>query len=171
MRFLWPCAGNDDLRKMKGWCEKFALNNLRFRVPPPKVLPPNELEALKAVFKFYDKDSSGSVTAEELIHTGLLDKDTARKYVFEKDADGDGDIHYGEFIAWLCHEDQLVVSRVIGTATLGNAAAYKGDDRLRVEMLPKAEKKQEREKVKYMSCHVPLHRQPQKHNYSSTFRP
>merc|ERR1712228_172559 len=87
---------------MKGWCEEFALHNARWRVPPPRVLPLNELEALKAVFKYYDKDCSGSVTAEELIHTGLLDKETARKYVYEMDSDGNGELSITEFCELLC---------------------------------------------------------------------
>lgn len=115
MRLIWPCSSMDDLKKMRTWCEEFALTNAKWRVPTPKVLPASELEALSAVFKYFDKDASGTVTAEELVHSGLLDREQATRYLSEVDTDGSGEMAMIEFCEMMCPNGY----RAVGTSMKG----------------------------------------------------
>mmetsp|Transcript_66992 Transcript_66992/g.122179 ORF Transcript_66992/g.122179 Transcript_66992/m.122179 type:complete len:695 (+) Transcript_66992:141-2225(+) len=120
MRLIWPCSSVEDLKKMKQWCEEFALTNAKWRVPTPKVLSANELEALSAVFKYFDKDGSGTVTAEELVHSGLLDREQASRYMAEIDTNGDGEMALNEFCEMMCPNGyRATTSSMIGTDDAG----------------------------------------------------
>jgi calcium-dependent protein kinase len=61
---------------------------------------------LKAAFSFFDKDSSGSISLEELKmclqnEDYTLDDDSLNKLMTEVDADHNGQIDYSEFIAMM----------------------------------------------------------------------
>jgi len=101
LRIVWPCSTNADLKVMRAWCRENAIS--AWRSPTPRKLAKDELEALSAVFRFFDNDSSGSVTIEELILSGLMDKETATRYMAEVDGpDGDGELNMMEFCELFC---------------------------------------------------------------------
>jgi len=102
MRFLWPCAGVPELKQMKAWCEDFALSNARWRVPTPKVCPPSRVEELKAVFRYFDKDSHGAISSEDLVRAGLMDRETAWKCFNAVDGDGSGELEMPQFCEIMC---------------------------------------------------------------------
>ncbi|CAE8659024.1 unnamed protein product, partial [Polarella glacialis] len=62
----------------------------------------DEIEALKAVFMHFDQDASGTVSSEELISAGLLEKDSALKFLAQVDSDGSGEIDIFEFCELMC---------------------------------------------------------------------
>eukprot|EP00415_Alexandrium_ostenfeldii_P001225 UN1225 len=102
MRFLWPCAGVPELKQMKAWCEELVLSNARWRVPTPKVCPPSQVEELKAIFRYFDKDNHGAISTEDLVRAGLMDRDTARKCFNAVDGDGSGELVLAEFCEIMC---------------------------------------------------------------------
>jgi len=75
MRIIWPFTTTESLKQMKAWCDEFAQNGSHWRACTPCLLDVKDLEALQAVFNHFDKDKSGSVTAQELVDSGLLDKE------------------------------------------------------------------------------------------------
>lgn len=92
MRIIWSCSSLDNLKQMRAWCDEMRASKNRWRTATPPVLDAVELASLQAVFQFYDKDHSGFVTAEELVNSGLLDKDN--KYsAFDGDLDAQLDVH------------------------------------------------------------------------------
>jgi len=129
MRIIWPCSQALDLRTMRAWCDGFSLASARWRVPTPKVLPAAELEALSAVFAHFDKDCSGTVTAEELVHSGLLDRDQAQRYLCEVDTKGHDEVNLAEFCEMLCPTGfRATDSSDTGTDSIGQRLVY--DSRL-----------------------------------------
>mmetsp|Transcript_51521 Transcript_51521/g.83583 ORF Transcript_51521/g.83583 Transcript_51521/m.83583 type:complete len:638 (-) Transcript_51521:95-2008(-) len=102
MRFIWPCSSINDLKAMRQWCEEVALSRDKWRASTPTVMPPDEIEALKAVFMHFDQDASGTVSSEELISAGLLEKDSALKFLAQVDSDGSGEIDIFEFCELMC---------------------------------------------------------------------
>ena len=50
------------------------------RVDTPKLLPTEELNGLIENFRYLDADQSGTVSCEELISSGLLDREQAIKF-------------------------------------------------------------------------------------------
>lgn len=102
MRVIWPAASLPDLKNMKTMCEEMAVQNSKWRVPSPRVLPPEELKELSAVFHHFDKEGSGEVSLDELVHNGLLDKDLAWKYFHEVDVNQDGKLDVMEFQELMC---------------------------------------------------------------------
>jgi Ca2+-binding EF-hand superfamily protein len=101
MRIIWPCSRTQDLKSMKSWFNECELTTWRTKTPP--LLPKDQFDALASVFHFFDKDGSGSVTVDELIHSGLMDKEQAQKYVMEVDGpDGDGELCQNEFCELFC---------------------------------------------------------------------
>lgn len=102
MRVIWPSATLADLKHMKTVCEEMAVQNSKWRVPSPRVLPQEELDELRAVFRHFDKDGSGEVSLDELVHNGLLDKDLAYKYFHEVDVNQDGKLDVMEFLELMC---------------------------------------------------------------------
>lgn len=123
MRIIWPYSTLADLKQMKGICRELALTN--WRLPPPKTLPKDELEALSAVFRHFDNDGSGSVTADELIDSGIMDKEQARKLVNEADDDGSGELSLIEFCELFCPTGYRAHSRAqIGTDETGRVLVF-----------------------------------------------
>lgn len=120
MRLIWPCSSFEDLKKMRQWCEEFSLTNAKWRVPTPKVLSASEFEALSAVFKYFDKDGSGTVTAEELVHSGLLDREQASRYMAEILTDAGGEMTLNEFCEMMCPNGyRAALTSMIGTDDAG----------------------------------------------------
>jgi len=128
MRIIWPCSRTADLKTMKGWVNEFELTT--WRTATPKQLAKEEFDALAAVFRFFDNDGSGSVTVDELIHSGLMDKDQARKYVMEVDGpDGDGELSILEFCELFCPTGFRAHNKAkVGTDDQGRRLVF--DDRM-----------------------------------------
>lgn len=128
MRIIWPCCRNQELKLMKTWVNELELSS--WRRDPPKQLSKDEFEGLAAVFRFFDTDKSGSITVEELVLSGFIDKDQAAKMVLEVDGhDGDGELCMLEFCELFCptgyraHENAK-----IGTDDQGQRLVF--DDRM-----------------------------------------
>lgn len=102
MRLMWSCASVDDLKQMRDWCNECNLTRDKYRASTPPVLPDEEKSALQAVFTFFDKDGGGSLSVAELIMSGLMDRDYAKRFVSEVDQDGSGEIDSTEFCELMC---------------------------------------------------------------------
>jgi hypothetical protein len=128
MRVLWPASRMQDLRTMKAWCNEMELTT--WRTATPTLLPKQDFDALAAVFKFFDNDQSGSVTLEELLLSGLVDKEQAQKLIQEADgADGDGTLDMIEFCEFFCPAGYRAHSEArIGTDDAGRRLVY--DERM-----------------------------------------
>jgi Ca2+-binding EF-hand superfamily protein len=128
MRIIWPCSRNADLKIMKGWCNELELTT--WRTATPMKLAKDDFEALAAVFRFFDNDGSGSVTVDELVHSGLMDKEQAYKYMQEADGpDGDGELSMVEFCELFCPTGYRAHSRArIGTDETGRKLVF--DERI-----------------------------------------
>lgn len=123
MRIIWPCSGVEHLKQMKAWCDEISQSSTKWRVSTPKVLPTDQLEAIQAVFHFYDKDHTGYVTADELFHEGLMDKENASRYVFDGDSDGQLSLH--EFCQIMCPTGYRAKAEAeIGTNDEGQRIVY-----------------------------------------------
>lgn len=123
MRLIWPCAQASDLTKMKGWIKDYV-NSMR-RVPTPSVLPRSEYEGLLENFRFFDSDCSGSVTVDELVSSGLLDKDQAQRYLADWDEDGYGEFSELAFCHMLCPTGYRAYAEArIATDKEGNQIIY-----------------------------------------------
>jgi hypothetical protein len=79
MRWVWPCAGEQELQTMHAWYDDFARRSSRWCVATPDVCPPCKMEELAAVFRFTDKHGRGKVSLEELMNQGLLHRDMQKK--------------------------------------------------------------------------------------------
>lgn len=102
MRLMWSCASIDDLKLMREWCNELNLTRDKYRASTPPVLPSEEKSALQAVFSFFDKDGGGSLSVSELIMSGLMDRDYAKRFISEVDQDGSGEIDSSEFCELMC---------------------------------------------------------------------
>jgi len=102
MRLMWSCASVDDLKLMREWCNEVNLTRDKYRASTPPVLPSEEKSALQAVFSFFDKDGGGSLSVSELIMSGLMDRDYAKRFISEVDQDGSGEIDSSEFCELMC---------------------------------------------------------------------
>ncbi|CAE7783198.1 unnamed protein product, partial [Symbiodinium pilosum] len=123
MRLIWSCSTEEDLRQMKSWCNEINSTRDRWQVSPPPVLPAEEKAALQAVFNFFDKDGGGSVSANELILSGLIDKDYAKEFICVADTDGSGEIDMDEFCELMCpHGFRAAEKSVIGSTVFGQPA-------------------------------------------------
>lgn len=100
MRIVWPCASLKEIKTMRGWIEEYDRSIKRVKTPP--LLPQEEYEALLENFKWFDRDRSGAVCYSELVESGLLDKETAERYMEEWDRDGTGTLSKSEFCDMLC---------------------------------------------------------------------
>lgn len=100
MRIVWPCAAGKDMKIMKMWMDEYKDSIKQVKTPP--LLPQEELEALVENFKFFDSDQSGMVSFTELIDSGLLDKETADRYLADYDEDGSGELDKDEFCEVFC---------------------------------------------------------------------
>eukprot|EP00930_Biecheleria_cincta_P058073 TRINITY_DN43923_c0_g1_i1.p1 TRINITY_DN43923_c0_g1~~TRINITY_DN43923_c0_g1_i1.p1 ORF type:complete len:631 (+),score=116.07 TRINITY_DN43923_c0_g1_i1:102-1994(+) len=120
MRLMWSCSSVDDLKQMRDWCNECNLTRDKYRVSTPPVLPPEEKSALQAVFTFFDKDGGGTLSVSELIMSGLMDRDYAKRFITEVDQDGSGEIDSSEFCEMMCpngfraHEDSETGSTPLG---------------------------------------------------------
>eukprot|EP00440_Ansanella_granifera_P010880 gb/GFBE01011801.1/.p1 GENE.gb/GFBE01011801.1/~~gb/GFBE01011801.1/.p1 ORF type:complete len:627 (+),score=126.40 gb/GFBE01011801.1/:1-1881(+) len=125
MRLLWSCASDEDLKQMRAWCHEINLTRDKFRAETPPVLPMEEKVALQAVFQFFDKDGGGSVSAGELIASGLMDRDSANKFIREVDTDGSGEIDEEEFCELMCpHGFRAADGSEMGSTPLGQALRF-----------------------------------------------
>eukprot|EP00929_Paragymnodinium_shiwhaense_P041089 TRINITY_DN21373_c0_g1_i1.p1 TRINITY_DN21373_c0_g1~~TRINITY_DN21373_c0_g1_i1.p1 ORF type:complete len:677 (-),score=70.89 TRINITY_DN21373_c0_g1_i1:10-2040(-) len=124
IRIIWPCSQNSDLKIMRSWCKEFEMTT--WRTPTPRQLPKAEFEALAAVFRFFDNDGSGTVTTEELVQSGLIDKEQAHRYVCEVDGpDGDGELSMLEFCELFCPTGYRAHSRAkVATDELGRPLVF-----------------------------------------------
>lgn len=112
---------------MKKWVNELELTT--WRMSTPRQLGKDEFDALAAVFQGFDSDHSGHVSIEELIHSGLLDRDQASKYVAEYDENGDGDLSILEFTELFCPTGFKAHSHAkVGTDELGRRLVF--DERM-----------------------------------------
>eukprot|EP00928_Gymnodinium_smaydae_P047898 TRINITY_DN319_c0_g1_i1.p1 TRINITY_DN319_c0_g1~~TRINITY_DN319_c0_g1_i1.p1 ORF type:complete len:530 (+),score=113.16 TRINITY_DN319_c0_g1_i1:171-1760(+) len=87
-------------------------------------------EVISEAFSYFDADGNGSLDRSEFenalrsLDPTLFTPARVDRLLAAADADGDGEIYYGEFCAWLCDEDSLVVSRVMATATLAGVQHF-----------------------------------------------
>jgi hypothetical protein len=102
MKFLWPAASLLDLKDIHRWTDDVSAFLVNLRVKTPPVLPKSELAELTAVFDFFDADASGTISFEEMIGSGLLDKETATRYMKEFDSDGSRLLSSAEFYEMMC---------------------------------------------------------------------
>lgn len=100
MRLCWPCARIRELRAMQAMVIERRSTNLRIKTPP--LLPHSEYEGLLENFRFFDVDGNGTVSFDELVETGLVDKETEARYKAEWDRTGDGTLNVAEFCEMLC---------------------------------------------------------------------
>jgi len=99
------------------------------------VIDSSELEAVVAwksswagqvvkAFSSLDINGDGVVDRSELmivlqsIDARFFTEGTVNILLDEADADGDGEIHYLEFVAWLCDEEPILVSRMLSASAL-----------------------------------------------------
>merc|ERR1712159_723498 len=95
------------------------------RVKTPPVLHKDELDGLRENFRWFDRDGSGSVTLGELVESGLLDKETAARYMVEWDEDGTGEFDCEEFCQMLCPAGfRAFEHSEIGSDVEGNRVIY-----------------------------------------------
>lgn len=77
-----------------------------------------------SAFANFDVNGDGVIDFGELfivlqeLNPVFFTKETIKILMDEADADGDEEVHYGEFFAWLFDEDPIVVHRVLATASL-----------------------------------------------------
>lgn len=100
MRLIWPCAQAHDLAKMNKWIKEYVASMRRVATPP--ILSQSEFEGLIENFRFFDADGSGYVSVDELVSSGLLDKDQAQRYLSEWDDEGCGEFSEVAFCHMLC---------------------------------------------------------------------
>lgn len=97
MRVLWPGATPAELKQMQDWAEIERSHVVSARVATPPVQSASDYEDLRRVFESLDVDGSGDVSWEELVATGLLDEEDARRLI--KDwGDQSGSLREFEFI-------------------------------------------------------------------------
>eukprot|EP00434_Breviolum_minutum_P017997 symbB.v1.2.015868.t3/scaffold1197.1/size132224/6 len=105
MRLIWPCSPVEDLKQMSGWCEEINNTRDKFQVSPPP-----------AVFDHFDQDGGGKISTNELIMSGLVDKEG-------KAAAETGEIGLKDFCEMLCpHGYRATEQSVIGSTALGRVA-------------------------------------------------
>lgn len=123
MRLIWPCAQAPDLGKMNKWIKEYVASMRR--VPTPPVLSQSEYEGLIENFRFFDADGSGYVSVEELVSSGLLDKEQAQRYLAEWDEEGAGEFSEVAFCHMLCPSGYRAYSDApIATDKDGNQVVY-----------------------------------------------
>eukprot|EP00435_Cladocopium_sp_Y103_P075225 s5_g55.t1 len=122
MRLIWPCSSVEDLKQMCAWCEEINNTRDKYQVSPPPVLPQHAKDALKAVFDHFDKDGGGKISTNELVMSGLVDKDGAKDFI-RKAADANGEIGLKDFCEMLCpHGYRATEQSVVGSTALGRVA-------------------------------------------------
>merc|ERR1712129_240914 len=72
-----------------------------------------DLETIAALFAKFDENCDGVMSKSELckllqVLDSSFTEDQVCQLFAEADADGDGDVHYEEFLAWVCKEDSSV---------------------------------------------------------------
>lgn len=122
MRLIWPCSSVEDLKQMCAWCEEINNTRDKYQVSPPPVLPQDAKDALKAVFDHFDKDGGGKISTNELVMSGLVDKDGAKDFI-RKATDANGEIGLKDFCEMLCpHGYRATEQSVVGSTALGRVA-------------------------------------------------
>lgn len=103
MRILWPCAPVEKLLEMTGIVED-AKEKEQTYIPPPVVIPSDDREALKHIFRHLDEEDKGRVTFQMLADGGLIDKTALSRYIDEWDPvfNSDGTLGIEDFITMLC---------------------------------------------------------------------
>eukprot|EP00927_Polykrikos_kofoidii_P040418 TRINITY_DN34557_c0_g1_i1.p1 TRINITY_DN34557_c0_g1~~TRINITY_DN34557_c0_g1_i1.p1 ORF type:complete len:629 (+),score=98.81 TRINITY_DN34557_c0_g1_i1:76-1962(+) len=129
MRIIWPCCTASDMKTMKAWCNEIELT--AWRAPTPRHLSSEEFDALAAVFRYFDNDGSGSVTVEELVGSGLMDKEQAHACVMDAGgADEDAELSMLKFCEMFCPTGFRAHSKAkVGTDQKGRRLVY--DERLK----------------------------------------
>jgi hypothetical protein len=106
MRLIWPAATVHTMKEMWGMFRTFKRGD-KNRINTPPLLPASELNALFAVFRHFDGDSSGKVSLEELIESGLMYEDMATEMFRDWDRSGDGQLDKYEFAEMVCPSGYL----------------------------------------------------------------
>eukprot|EP00928_Gymnodinium_smaydae_P005867 TRINITY_DN1202_c1_g2_i1.p1 TRINITY_DN1202_c1_g2~~TRINITY_DN1202_c1_g2_i1.p1 ORF type:complete len:650 (+),score=160.28 TRINITY_DN1202_c1_g2_i1:156-2105(+) len=102
LRLVWPCSGINELKVMKGWCRELCRADAIQKVPAPAILATEEREALTSLFEYFDLDSSGSISLDELKNAGLLSEDQYEEYLRDWDQNGDNQFSLAEFCEMMC---------------------------------------------------------------------
>lgn len=123
MCLIWPCAQTNDVAKMKQWIKDYVASMRRVATPP--ILGQSEYEGLIENFRFFDADGSGYVSVEELVSSGLLDKEQAQRYLDEWDDEGCGEFSEIAFCHMLCPTGyRAYAGAQIATDKDGNQVVY-----------------------------------------------
>lgn len=138
IRSIWPCCGLPELKSMRTWWEELLVDKASWRVPTPEVITEEELESLRAVFRFFDHDGSGGVSVNEFISSGLIDKEYAEKLIAEHDADSSECLEIMEFCELFCQNGfRCHAQSLKGTTAEGQRIIY--DQRVRGWRLEEAD--------------------------------
>lgn len=73
MRLCWLNSTFNEVKLMKSWIDHHC--RMIQKAPTPKLLPHEQLLGLIENFKYFDADQSGTVSCQELIASGLLDRE------------------------------------------------------------------------------------------------
>merc|ERR1711879_455655 len=90
----------DDITAMGATFALAKLSAIRAKTPP--VLSKTTQEELEENFHWLDADRSGAVHYDDLVHSGLVDKDLMEKLRKTHDKNGDGLLDCSEFVDMLC---------------------------------------------------------------------
>jgi len=102
MRLLWPAAGAAQLRAMKQWTREMAMIAERSKIKPPPVLPREEFDGLRSIFRLFDKKCRGTVQFSELVELGVIHEYQLEQYRSEWDHDSNGHVDMLEFCEMMC---------------------------------------------------------------------
>lgn len=119
LRIMWPCAAHGDVKAMASWVADFKKGEIRAKTPQP--LTKEEYEVLTETFRGLDSDGSGCVEIAELVKTGVLDQETASRFLAEFDDDGSGQLNEAEFCEMMCDSGRRInESATLACDTVGN---------------------------------------------------
>mmetsp|Transcript_130154 Transcript_130154/g.278130 ORF Transcript_130154/g.278130 Transcript_130154/m.278130 type:complete len:513 (+) Transcript_130154:76-1614(+) len=99
----------------------------------------SDSKQIMKAFAFFDSNGDGVIERQELqdvlqsLDDVLFTDTVIDQLLKEADADGDGLVHYTEFVTWICDGDSLISSRVLATASLGD---FTGDGMVEDPFLP-----------------------------------
>lgn len=112
-----PVAGSDH-----------AANHAQLQDEQPAMEHAHQI--LKA-FAYFDSNGDGIIDRSEFeqalktVDPEFFSPGRIGDLLAEADADGDGDVHYGEFVTWLCGiEDSVAAARILGTTDVHSDQGY-----------------------------------------------